>query len=87
MRLRHELLIERRAQKQLARITQPDRDRIVAAVWELAEEPRPVGVRKLAGREAWRIRVGDYRIIYEINDQALMVLVIAIGHRRDVYRG
>jgi mRNA interferase RelE/StbE len=85
--LRHELLIERRAQKQLARITQPDRDRIVSAVWELAEEPRPVGVKKLAGREAWRIRVGDYRIIYEIHDQALMVLVIAIGHRRDVYRG
>ena len=85
--MRHELLIERRAQKQLARITQPDRDRIVAAVWELAEEPRPVGVRKLAGREAWRIRVGDYRIIYEIHNLALMVLVISIGHRRDVYHG
>ena len=84
--MRYELLIERHAQKQLARIAQPDRDRIVAAVWGLAEEPRPGGVKKLTGREAWRIRVGDYRIIYEIHDQALVVLVIAIGHRRDIYR-
>ncbi|MGV8075079.1 MAG: type II toxin-antitoxin system RelE/ParE family toxin [Syntrophobacteraceae bacterium] len=84
--MRYELLIERSAQKQLSRIAQPARDRIVTTVRELAEEPRPVGVKKLAGREAWRIRVGDYRIIYEIHDQLLTVLVVSIGHRRDVYR-
>jgi mRNA interferase RelE/StbE len=84
--LRYELFIERRAQKQLAKIPEPDRGRIVAAVEGLAEEPRPLGVKKLTGREAWRIRVGDYRIIYEIHDKNLMVLVIALGHRRDIYR-
>ena len=82
----YELFIERRAQKQLAKIPEPDRGRIVAAVGGLAEEPRPSGVEKLTGREAWRIRVGDYRIIYEIHDQKLMVLVVALGHRREIYR-
>ncbi|MGA2401072.1 MAG: type II toxin-antitoxin system RelE/ParE family toxin [Syntrophobacteraceae bacterium] len=56
------------------------------AVRSLADDPRPAGVRKLTGREAWRIRVGDYRIVYEIHDDALVLLVVAIGHRRDVYR-
>ena len=69
----YELLIERRAQKQLATIAQSDRERIVTAVRGLGENPRPVGVKKLAGREAWRIRVDDYRVIYEIRDQALVV--------------
>ena len=82
----YDLLIERRAQKQLAKIPEPDRGRIIAAVRELAEEPRPEGVKKLTGREAWRIRVGNYRIIYDIHDEKLAVLVIAIGHRRDIYR-
>jgi mRNA interferase RelE/StbE len=67
-------------------IPQPYRDRIIAAVRNLAEEPMPSGVKKLTGREAWRIRVGDYRIIYEIQDQALIVLVVSIGHRRDIYQ-
>lgn len=82
----YDLLIERRAQKQLARIPEPDCGRIIAAVRELAEEPRPEGVKKLTGREALRIRVGNYRIIYEIHDEKLVVLIIAIGHRRDIYR-
>lgn len=51
----------------------------------LANEPRPHGVKKLSGRNAWRIRVGNYRIIYEITDSCLMILVVAIGHRRDIY--
>lgn len=52
----------------------------------LAEDPRPPGSSKLRGREEWRIRTGDYREIYEIDDEAREVLVIDIGHRRDVYR-
>jgi mRNA interferase RelE/StbE len=87
VRLRYELLIERRAQKQLARIAQPDLERIVTAVRGLAENPRPTGVKKLAGREAWRICIGDYRVIYELRDQTLVVLVISIRQRRDAYRG
>ena len=84
--MRYELLIKRKAQKQLASIPQPNRDHIIKAVRSLADDPRPAGVRKLTGREAWRIHIGDYRIIYEIHDDVLVVLVVAVGHRRDVYR-
>lgn len=52
----------------------------------LANQPRPAGRHKLRGRDGWRIRVGNYRVIYEIDDQQSMVTVLHIGHRRDVYR-
>jgi len=53
----------------------------------LARQPRPAGAKKLVGgRGEWRVRTGDYRIIYEIDDGVLLVLVLAIGHRRDIYR-
>jgi mRNA interferase RelE/StbE len=84
--LSYAVLIERRAQRALSRITQQDQDRIAAAIRGLADEPRPHGVKKLTGREAWRIRVGDYRVLYEIHDDRLVVLVVEIGHRRQVYR-
>ena len=80
------LLIERRAQRSLSRITVQDRERISDAIRRLAEEPRPHGVKKLSGRDAWRIRVGDYRILYEIHDERLLILVIDVGHRREIYR-
>jgi len=48
--------------------------------------PRPADVKKLKGRHAWRIRVGDYRVIYQIHDQILQVMVITLGHRREIYR-
>ena len=54
----------------------------------LTEEPRPPGCKKLSGQSArYRIRVGDYRLVYEIRDRLLLVLVVHVGHRRDVYRG
>ena len=80
------LLIERRAQRSLSRIAVQDRERISDAIRRLAEEPRPHGVKKLSGRDAWRIRVGDYRILYEIQDECLFILVIDVGHRREIYR-
>ncbi len=83
--MKYDLLIKRSAQKQLANIPRPNRDRIITAVRSLADDPRPAGVRKLTGRDAWRIRIGEYRIVYEIYDDALLVLVVSIGHRRDVY--
>jgi mRNA interferase RelE/StbE len=85
--LRYEVLIEKHAQKQLASIPRVQRDRIAAAIRNLAEVPRPSGVRKLSGREAWRIRVGEYRVIYEVHDELLVIVVISLGHRRDIYRG
>jgi len=84
--LTYALIIERRAQRSLSRIAAQDRDRITGAIRGLADEPRPHGVKKLSGRDAWRIRVGDYRVLYEIHDDLLLILVVDIGHRREIYR-
>jgi mRNA interferase RelE/StbE len=85
---KYELLIKPSAGKELAKLgTKADRTRIVSAIQSLADEPRPQGVEKLSGADAlYRVRVGDYRIIYEIRDDQLVVTVIKVGHRRDVYR-
>lgn len=78
--------IARRAAKAVTGLDKPIRRRVLAAIDALSGDPWPVGCRKLAGQEAWRIRVGDYRIIYEIHDQVLLVIVVDIGHRREIYR-
>lgn len=78
--------ILRSAQKSLGHLPSGIQDRIITAIRRLGTNPRPSGVKKLSGREAWRIRVGDYRIIYEISDANLTVLVVDVGHRRDIYR-
>ena len=65
----------------------PDvRPRIEGAIALLAEDPRPPASRPLTGRPAYRVRVGEYRIIYTIQDDLLLVVVVALGHRREVYR-
>jgi len=79
------IFIRRSAQKSLARIAAPFQDHIIAAIRRLAVTPYPAGVKKLSGREAWRIRVGDYRVIYDIDDKRRIIEVVAIGHRREVY--
>lgn len=84
--MKYELFIERSAQKALSKISLPDRDRIIDAIRKLAADPRPQGVKKLTGRAAWRIRVGNYRVIYEIHDDRLLIVVVCVGHRQDVYR-
>ena len=78
--------ILRSAQKQLARLDRQAQERIVAAIRALAKDPRPEGCRKLTGRTAWRIRVGDYRVLYEVEDNRLRILVVSLGHRKEVYR-
>jgi mRNA interferase RelE/StbE len=82
----YSLEIKRSAAKELAQVPPKDRGRIVARIQALADEPRPVGAEKLSGQERYRVRQGDYRILYEIEDQILRVMVVKIGHRRDVYR-
>uniref|UniRef100_A0A942YB56 Type II toxin-antitoxin system RelE/ParE family toxin n=1 Tax=Neobacillus citreus TaxID=2833578 RepID=A0A942YB56_9BACI len=63
------------------------RTRLLDAVAQLSDDPRPVGSRKLAGAEiAWRVRAGDYRVIYEVEDDVLLVTVVRAAHRREVYR-
>jgi mRNA interferase RelE/StbE len=75
------------AQKALAKIPQPHRERISKQIDRLAENPRPRGAKKLGGESSLhRIRVGEYRVVYEIHDEILLVLVVRIGTRGDVYR-
>ena len=73
------------AARQLRKIEPQARDRLRGAIALLAEDPRPPASRQLRGRPGWRVRVGDYRIIYTIEDGLLVVVVITIGHRREVY--
>ena len=75
------------AVRQLRKLDPPARRRVQAAIELLTEEPRPSGAKKLVGGEGeWRVRTGDYRIVYEVRDSVLLVLVVAVGHRRDIYR-
>jgi mRNA interferase RelE/StbE len=74
------------AAKQVRKLDGAARARVLRALAQLADEPRPSGVKKLVGTDnAWRIRVGDYRVIYEINDGVVVVVVFRVAHRRDVY--
>lgn len=75
------------AARQLRKLDGTARRRVQAAVELLATEPRPNGAKKLVGGEGeWRVRTGDYRIVYEIHDGVLLVLVLALGHRREIYQ-
>ncbi|MCG3203033.1 MAG: hypothetical protein NFCOHLIN_02950 [Gammaproteobacteria bacterium] len=78
--------ILRRAQSEMAGLSHEIFPRVRDAIRDLAQDPRPPGCRKLTGRSGWRIRVGDYRVLYEIDDTRSKVTVLHIGHRRDVYR-
>ncbi|WP_341828476.1 type II toxin-antitoxin system RelE/ParE family toxin [Trueperella pyogenes] len=75
------------AARQVKKLSRPTRERVLSAVEALAANPRPKGSRKLVGEQrAWRIRIGEYRIIYEIFDDSLTVTVVRAAHRREVYR-
>lgn len=79
--------IKPQAEKALVRIPNSHRRRIAKAIDGLARRPRPEGCTKLAGADdAYRMRVGDYRIVYEIVDRVLVVYIIRVAHRKDVYR-
>jgi len=81
----YQLVIERYAEKQLAKIPPPDFNRIVKAIKTLADNPRPHGYKKLTGRPGYRIRIGNYRVIYLVEDKQLRVFVIDIGDRKSIY--
>ena len=75
------------AVRSLRKLDPTARRRVQAAIELLAEQPRPSGARKLVGGDGLvRVRTGDYRIVYEIHDDVLVVLVVAVGHRREIYR-
>lgn len=82
----YRLRLKHSAQKELDALDPSAGGPVEQAISSLAENPRPPGLKKLQQVGAWRIRVGDYRVVYEIDDGARLVTVVKIGHRRDVYR-
>ena len=82
----YSILFTKSAARELERVPTRDRQRIAAKIGSLADNPRPPGVEKLSGDEKYRIRQGNYRILYEIVDTDLIVTIVRIGDRREVYR-
>ncbi|MHC4247899.1 MAG: type II toxin-antitoxin system RelE family toxin [Planctomycetota bacterium] len=83
----YEIRIKASALKAIKKLERRIRARIAARIVELADGPRARGCKRLAGPDSfYRVRVGDYRIVYEVSDDVLVVLVLKVGHRRDVYR-
>ena len=82
----HSIRFKSSADKELDALPGQQRTRILRAIRNFGENPRPPGCKKLKGLNMYRIRVGEYRVIYEIHDDVLIVLVIRVAHRRDAYK-
>ena len=83
----YQLFIRRSAEKEIADIPKPIRSRVADKIHALSDEPRPSGCKKLSGEDrAWRIRIGDYRVVYEVNDAEKYIEIRVVAHRKDVYR-
>ena len=82
----YRVIIRKSVSKDMRGIPKKDAQRIVAAIKSLADNPRPTGTKKLSGQDRYRLRQGNYRILYEIEDDRLIVCVVRAGDRRDVYR-
>jgi mRNA interferase RelE/StbE len=81
----YQITLRKRAIKALENIPEPYYSNIKEAIYSLADDPRPQGYKRLKGRTAYRIRVADYRIIYDISDDILLIDVIDLGHRKEIY--
>lgn len=81
----YRVTLRRRAIKALEKISEPYYSKIKEVIYGLADEPRPAGCKKLKGRDGYRIRVADYRVIYDVFDDVLLVEVIDLGHRKEIY--
>ena len=82
----YRLVIKRKAEKEIRGLPRAIRQQVVARIQSLVDEPRPLGSEKLTGREAYRIRSGSYRVIYTVEDDCLVVEVVRVAHRSNVYR-
>ena len=84
---RYEIEISRTAERQMRRLPRADQTHVARTMLALADDPFPRGVRKLAGYDdVFRVRTGRYRILYSVSDRALVIVVLKVGHRKDVYR-
>jgi mRNA interferase RelE/StbE len=84
--MKYAVFVERYAQKQIMKLDKTIIPVIKAAIVKLADNPRPRGYKKLKGEDAYRIRVGNYRIIYEIEDDRVLVIVVSVGHRKEIFK-
>lgn len=84
----YEITFKKKASKELAQLSSVILSKVVSSIDNLASDPRPSGSKKLKGsdEDMWRIRVGDYRVIYVIDDEIRIVNIRKVGHRKDVYR-
>jgi mRNA interferase RelE/StbE len=83
---RYRIELKKSVQKDFESIPKKDLQRIIVAIMALADNPRPPQSKKLSGLEQYRLRQGNYRILYYIEDDVLVVFVVAVGHRKDIYR-
>jgi mRNA interferase RelE/StbE len=81
-----EILFKESVYKELKNIPKPDLKKILSKIELLANDPRPTGSQKLTGLELYRVRQGQYRIVYSIQENELLIHVVKVGHRKDVYR-
>jgi mRNA interferase RelE/StbE len=82
----YRIVIKKSAAKEIEKIQKQDRIRIVEKIRSLSSDPRPSGSKKLSGKEKYRIRQGNFRILYQVIDDALVINVVKVGHRRDIYK-
>ena len=84
---RYEIEVSRTAEKQLRKLPRSDQERVIRKMLALADHPFPPGARKLTGYEdVYRVRVGRYRVLYSVSGRSLVIIILKIGHRRDIYR-
>lgn len=84
--MRYPLRVRRSAEKELDRLPESIHERLSRRILGLEDNPRPQGAKKLSNREEYRLRVGQYRVLYTIDDEHKIVEIVAVGHRREVYR-
>ena len=84
--MKYEIRILHSAEKEMEKLPAATHSRISSRILSLENNPRPRGAKKLSGRDEYRLRVGDYRILYTISDSDSAVTIIAVGHRREAYR-
>jgi mRNA interferase RelE/StbE len=82
----YKIFFRESVEKDFQNIPKSDAERILRRIEKLADDPRPIGCEKLTGQERYRLRQGSYRILYSIRDRELVVWVVKIGHRKDIYR-
>ncbi len=82
----YEVEFSKSAQKEFSKLSPQIRLRIAKSIYKLENDPKKGNVRPMVGLRSWRLRVGQYRVIYDILDQKLIILVIKVGHRKDIYR-